>query len=55
MGLRVTDGKVIKIVENVMTELNKEIVIALEKKNVKQNQLQQKKIFVFMFNKKIKN
>jgi len=35
MGLRVTDGKVIKIVENVMTELNKEIVIALEKKKCK--------------------
>ncbi len=32
MGLRVTDGKMIKIVENVMTEFNKEIVNALEKK-----------------------
>jgi len=32
MGLRVTDVKMIKIVENVMTEFNKEIVSALEKK-----------------------
>ena len=32
MGLRVTDAKMIKIVENVMTEFNKEIVSALEKK-----------------------
>ena len=32
MGLRVTDAKIIKIVENVMTEFNKEIVSALEKK-----------------------
>ena len=32
MGLRVTDAKMIKIVENVMTEFNKEIVGALEKK-----------------------
>ena len=33
MGLRVTDEKVIKIVEEVMVEFNKEIVGALEKKN----------------------
>ena len=32
MGLRVTDGKVIKVVEDVMNEFNKEIVDALEKK-----------------------
>ncbi|MDC0059719.1 acetylglutamate kinase [Pelagibacteraceae bacterium] len=32
MGLRVTDGKVIKVVEDVMIEFNKEIVKALEKK-----------------------
>ena len=32
MGLRVTDEKVIKIVENVMIEFNKEIVDALKKK-----------------------
>ena len=32
MGLRVTDAKMIKIVEDVMTEFNKEIVDALEKK-----------------------
>ena len=32
MGLRVTDEKVIKVVEEVMIEFNKEIVAALEKK-----------------------
>ena len=32
MGLRVTDEKVIKVVEEVMSEFNKEIVQALEKK-----------------------
>ena len=32
MGLRVTDEKIIKIVENVMIEFNKEIVNAIEKK-----------------------
>ena len=32
MGLRVTDEKMIKIVEDVMAEFNKEIVSALEKK-----------------------
>tara|TARA_Y100000590_G_scaffold91607_1_gene103484 strand:+ start:43 stop:915 length:873 start_codon:yes stop_codon:yes gene_type:complete len=32
MGLRVTDEKVIKVVEDVMTEFNREIVSALEKK-----------------------
>jgi len=35
MGLRVTDEKVIKIVEEVMLEFNKEIVNALEKKTCK--------------------
>tara|TARA_Y100000590_G_scaffold461113_1_gene621956 strand:- start:515 stop:1387 length:873 start_codon:yes stop_codon:yes gene_type:complete len=35
MGLRVTDKQVIKIVENVMIEFNKEIVDALEKKGCK--------------------
>jgi len=35
MGLRVTDEKVIKIVENVMIEFNKEIVDALEKRMCK--------------------
>ena len=35
MGLRVTDEKVIKIVEDVMLEFNKEIVNALEKKACK--------------------
>jgi len=35
MGLRVTDEKIIKVVEEVMIDFNKEIVIALEKKNCK--------------------
>ena len=35
MGLRVTDEKVIKVVEEVMIEFNKEIVVALEKKECK--------------------
>ncbi len=35
MGLRVTDEKMIQIVENVMIEFNKEIVNALEKKGCK--------------------
>ena len=35
MGLRVTDEKVIKVVESVMIEFNKEIVNALEKKSCK--------------------
>jgi len=35
MGLRVTDEKMIKIVEDVMAEFNKEIVSALEKKSCK--------------------
>tara|TARA_B100000029_G_scaffold503394_1_gene580212 strand:- start:538 stop:1410 length:873 start_codon:yes stop_codon:yes gene_type:complete len=35
MGLRVTDEKIIKVVENVMIEFNKEIVNALEKKGCK--------------------
>ena len=35
MGLRVTDKKIIKIVENVMIKFNKEIVDALKKKSCK--------------------
>jgi len=35
MGLRITDEKVIKVVENVMIEFNKEIVDALEKNECK--------------------
>ena len=35
MGLRVTDGKVIKIVEDIMIKFNKKIVLALEKKMCK--------------------
>ena len=34
MGLRITDQKVINVVENVMIEFNKEIVDALEKKKL---------------------
>ena len=35
MGLRVTDEKIIKVVEEVMIEFNKEIITALEKKECK--------------------
>ena len=35
MGLRVTDEKIIKIVEDVMIEFNKEIIKSLEKKSCK--------------------
>ncbi len=35
MGLRATDEKIIKVVEDVMTKFNKEIVSALEKKTCK--------------------
>ena len=35
MGLRVTDKKMLKIVEEVMTKFNKEIIAALEKKSCK--------------------
>ena len=35
MGLRVTDKKIIKVVEEVMTDFNKEIVYALQKKECK--------------------
>jgi acetylglutamate kinase len=35
MGLIVTDEKIIKVVEEVMIEVNKEIVVALEKKGCK--------------------
>jgi len=35
MGLRVTDKNVIKVVEEIMIEFNKEIVLALEKRNCK--------------------
>ena len=43
MGLRVTDKKMINIVENVMTEFNKEIVDALEKKSCKAKSVTLKK------------
>ena len=42
-GLRVTDEKMINIVENVMTEFNKEIVEALEKKSCKAKSITIKK------------
>ncbi len=44
MGLRVTDEKMIKIVENVMTEFKKKITEALEKKNCKEKSVTIKKI-----------
>ena len=43
MGLRVTDEKMINIVESVMTEFNKEIVNALEKKSCKAKSITIKK------------
>ena len=43
MGLRVTDKKMIHIVESVMTEFNKEIVNALEKKSCKAKSITIKK------------
>ena len=43
MGLRVTDKKMINIVENVMTEFNKEIVDALNKKSCKAKSITIKK------------
>ena len=43
MGLRVTDEKLINIVESVMTEFNKEIVNALEKKSCKAKSITIKK------------
>ncbi len=43
MGLRVTDKKTIHIVENVMTEFNREIVNALEKKSCKAKSITIKK------------
>jgi len=56
MGLRVTDEKMIKIVENVMTEFNKEIVDALEKKFCKAKSITIKKnnaIYVQQKNKEL--
>ncbi len=56
MGLRVTDEKVIKIVENVMLEFNKEIVNALEKKSCKSKSITIKKnniIYVEQENKEL--
>ena len=43
MGLRVTDGKMINIVENVMAEFNKEIVDALNKRSCKAKSITIKK------------
>ena len=56
MGLRVTDEKMINIVESVMTEFNKEIVNALEKKSCKAKSLTIKKnniIYVEQENKEL--
>jgi len=56
MGLRVTDEKMINIVESVMTEFNKEIVTALEKKSCKAKSITIKKnniIYVKQENKEL--
>ena len=56
MGLRVTDKKMIGIVEDVMTEFNKEIVNALEKKSCKAKPITLKKnniIYVEQENKEL--
>jgi len=56
MGLRVTDEKMINIVEDVMTEFNKEIVDALEKKSCKAKSITLKKnniIYVEQENKEL--
>ena len=56
MGLRVTDKKMVKIVENVMTEFNKEIINALEKKSCKAQSITIKKnniIYVEQQNKEL--
>ena len=56
MGLRVTDEKMIKIVENVMDEFNKEIIDALEKKSCKAKPITIKKnniIYVKQENKEL--
>ena len=56
MGLRVTDEKMIKIVESVMAEFNEEIVKALEKKSCKAKSITIKKnniIYVEQENKEL--
>ena len=56
MGLRVTDEKMVKIVENVMTEFNRKIVNALEKKSCKAQSITIKKnniIYVEQQNKEL--
>ena len=56
MGLRVTDEKMIKIVEEVMTKFNQEIVSALEKKSCKAKSITIKKnniIYVEQENEKL--
>jgi len=56
MGLRVTDGKMINIVENVMTEFNKEIVDSLNKRSCKAKSITIKKnniIYVEQENKEL--
>ena len=56
MGLRVTDEKMINIVENVMTEFNKEIVDALNKRSCKAKSITIKKnniIYVDQENKEL--
>jgi len=56
MGLRVTDEKIIKIVEDVMIEFNKEIVDAIEKKACKAKSITVKEnntIYVMQKNKEL--
>ena len=56
MGLRATDEKMVKIVENVMTEFNRKIVNALEKKSCKAQSITIKKnniIYVEQQNKEL--
>ena len=52
MGLRVTDEKVIKVVESVMIEFNKEIVSALERKGCKAKSINVKENNIILVEKK---
>jgi len=52
MGLRVTDEKIIKVVESVMIEFNKEIVSALERKGCKAKSINVKENNIILVEKK---
>jgi len=54
MGLRVTDEKVIKVVEDVMIEFNKEIVSALNQKGCKAKPINVKENNIITVEKKMK-